>query len=454
MSFVSQLPIVRVVPESPGSEIGVVRALRRRPIGRIAPPLRSARIPRRLPATPPPITLTLTLALFPRAHGIVETVHEPTVRAEAAFDSALDSASRRVDARVEGVFVLVPRASSGLVAVPELSSRLFPPLVERRGARGGWRERCGSGSSRVARASAASASASSSSASSSTASARVASRGVSSVALRLFHARLAVEYLLAESYGLGRERYGCRGGEELAEEHERVESPSLEDEYASREESDAAEEDVLVAAHLGAAGAHLVEADGGEHDARAEDGGGAEVDVDEGADAHGTRAGGDARAAAGVLAEEGERAAASPGRATAATRVPGAAARTWRWVKPRAATLEEGHAARAATRVRIRARGRRGPRGAERGRGRGRGAERARGARARQRRRGRRGRRMHRGQTRSRRAGGRCASGNAAPDEDRPEEDRLERFPGSDVLLERRGTDDEYFIARSSMTMV
>ena len=35
------------------------------------------------------------------------------------------------------------------------------------------------------------------------------------------------------------------------------------------------------------------------------------------------------------------------------TRVPGAAARTWRWVKPRAATLEEGHAARAATRVRI-----------------------------------------------------------------------------------------------------
>ena len=91
----------------------------------------------------------------------------------------------------------------------------------------------------------------------------------------------------------------------MAEEHERVESPSLEDEYASREESDAAEEDVLVAAHLGATGAHLVEADGGEHDARAEDGGGAEVDVDEGADAHGTRAGGDARAAAGVLAEEG-----------------------------------------------------------------------------------------------------------------------------------------------------
>ena len=231
-------------------------------------------------------------------------------------------------------------------------------------------------------------------------------------------------------------------------------APSLEDEYASREESDAAEEDVLVAAHLGAAGAHLVEADGGEHDARAEDGGGAEVDVDEGADAHGTRAGGDARAAAGVLAEEGERAAASPGRATAAARVPGAAAKTWRWVKPRAATLEEGHAARAATRVR-RPRaddavheGRSAAAGEV-------GARNARGrARARQRRRGRRGRRMHRGQTRSRRAGGRCASGNAAPDEDRPEEDRLERFPGSDVLPREARTDDEYFIARSSMTMV
>ena len=79
-AFVSRpLAIVRVVPESARVDKARRDATpsRRRPIGRESmPPLRSARIPRRLPATPPEALLTLTLALFPRAHGIVETVHE------------------------------------------------------------------------------------------------------------------------------------------------------------------------------------------------------------------------------------------------------------------------------------------------------------------------------------------------------------------------------------------
>ena len=51
---------------------------------------------------------------------------------------------------------------------------------------------------------------------------------------------------MAQSDGLGCERDGGSDGEELPEEHERVEPPPLEDQDAAAEEADGGEEDVLV----------------------------------------------------------------------------------------------------------------------------------------------------------------------------------------------------------------
>ena len=129
----------------------------------------------------------------------------------------------------------------------------------------------------------------------------------------------------------------------------------------------------------------------------------------------------------------------APGRATAATRAPGAAARTWRWGQTARGDARGGtRGARAATRVR-RARGRRGPRGARTRPRAKNGARNARGARARV----------------SDAAGvagdacivdrlalgarGRCASGISAPDEDSSSRRIGSRDLGRDVLP--RGAD-------------